>query len=72
MHAEAVLLVDDGEREIVEGDVLLEQRMGADQEIDVAERQPLEDVACARGPRSRPVRMATRMPAASASGAMVC
>ena len=31
MHAEAVLLVDDGESEIVERDVLLEQRMGADQ-----------------------------------------
>ena len=30
MHAEAVLLVDHGEREIAEGDALLEQRMGAD------------------------------------------
>ena len=48
MHAEAVLLVDDGEREIVERDVLLEQRVGADQQIDVAERQPVEDCPCAR------------------------
>ena len=44
MHAEAVLLVDDGEREIVERDVFLEQRVGADQEIDVAERQAVEDL----------------------------
>ena len=43
MHAEAVLLVDDGEREIVERDVVLEQRVGADQQIDVAEREPVED-----------------------------
>ena len=42
MHAEAVLLVDDGEREIAERDVLLEQRVGADQQIDVAEREPFE------------------------------
>ena len=48
MHAEAVLLVDHGERQIVEGDVLLEQRMGADQEIDVAERQPVEDFLARR------------------------
>ena len=31
VHAEAVLLVDDGEREIAERDVLLEQRVGADE-----------------------------------------
>ena len=31
MHAEAVLFVDDGEREIVEGDLFLKQRVGADQ-----------------------------------------
>ena len=43
MHAEAVLLVDDGQREIVERDFFLEQRVGADQEIDVAERQPVEN-----------------------------
>src|SRR5674476_605 len=43
MHAEAMLLVDNGERQIVERDILLEQRVGADQEIDVAERQPVEN-----------------------------
>ena len=43
MHAEAVLLVDDREREIAERDILLEQRMGADQQIDVAEREPVEN-----------------------------
>ena len=36
VHAEAVLLVDDGEREIAERDLVLEQRMGADQQIDLA------------------------------------
>ncbi len=36
MHAEAVLLVDDGEREILEHHLVLEQRMGADQNVDVA------------------------------------
>ena len=48
MHAEAVLLVDDGKREIVKGDVLLKQRMCADKKIDIAERQTIEDVL-ARG-----------------------
>ena len=36
MHAETVLLVDNGEREIVEGDVLLKQRVRADDKVDVA------------------------------------
>ena len=44
MHAEAVLLVDDGEREIAKLDLLLEQRMRADQQVDVAEGEPLENV----------------------------
>ena len=48
MHAEAMLLVDDGEREIVERDLFLEQRVGADQQIDIAEREPVEDGRCAR------------------------
>ena len=43
MHAEAVLLVDDGEREIVEGDVFLKKRVGAEQEIDIAEREAVEN-----------------------------
>ena len=42
MHAEAVLLVDDGEREVAERHLVLEQRMGADQKIDLAERQAVE------------------------------
>ena len=36
MHAEAVLLVDDDEAEVLERDLLLEQRVRADQDIDVA------------------------------------
>ena len=43
MHAETVLLVDDGEREIVERDVFLEERVGADQQVDVAEREAIEN-----------------------------
>ena len=35
-HAEAMLLVDDGERQRLEHDVVLDQRMGADQKIDLA------------------------------------
>ena len=37
--AEAVLLVDDGEAEVVEGDVLLEERVGADEDGDLAGRE---------------------------------
>ena len=36
VHAEAVLLVDDGKAEVAERDVLLEQRMGADDDVDRA------------------------------------
>ena len=36
MHAEAVLLVDDGQREIAERHLVLEQRVSADDEVDVA------------------------------------
>ncbi len=43
MHAEAVLLVDDGQRQIAEHDVILKQRMGADDEIDVADGEAGED-----------------------------
>ncbi len=50
MHAEAVLLVDDGERQIAERDIVLEQRMGADDEIDIAggERRPESPAARCR------------------------
>ena len=44
MHAEAVLLVDNGKRKVVKGDVLLKQRMRADQKIDIAERKTIEDL----------------------------
>ena len=71
MHAEAVLLVDDREREIAERDVLLEQRMRADQQIDARRRRAASRMSARSLPRSRPVRIATRRPAASASGAMV-
>ena len=36
MHAEAVLLVDDRKCQIAKGDVVLEQRVGADHQIDIA------------------------------------
>ena len=39
MHAEAMLLVDDGEPQILEGDLVLEQRVGADQQIELARGQ---------------------------------
>ena len=54
------------EAKIAEGDLLLKQRMGAEQQIDVAERQAIEDFGCARRRARGPVRMATCRPAASA------
>ena len=36
MHAESVLLVDDHQPKILEADVLLEQRMRADEDIDAS------------------------------------
>ena len=42
MHAEPVLLVDHREREVAERDLLLKQRMGADEKIDLAPREPVE------------------------------
>ena len=44
MHAEAMLLVDDGEREIAKRHLVLEQRVGADQQIDVAGGEPPRDL----------------------------
>ncbi len=49
MHAEAMLLVDDGQGEIAERHLVLEQRMGADDEIDVAGGERCENFARARG-----------------------
>ncbi len=51
VHAEAMLLVDHGEREVAERDLVLKQRMGADHEIDLAVRKPLQR----RGALLRPV-----------------
>ena len=42
MHAETVLLVDDRQREVAKRDVLLEQRMGADDQVECAVRQARE------------------------------
>ena len=42
VYAEAVLLVDDGEGEVAEGHVLLEQGVRADQDVDLAGGQALE------------------------------
>ena len=42
VHAEAVLLVDDGEGEVAEDDVRLEQRVRADDDVDVAAGEALE------------------------------
>ena len=43
VDAEAVLLVDDGERKIAKIHLVLEQRMGADQEIDLARGEAVEN-----------------------------
>ena len=43
LHAEAVLLVDHDDAEAVEGDALLDQRVGADGEVDRAVGEPAED-----------------------------
>ncbi len=40
-----MLLVDDRQRQILECDFFLKQSVGADQKIDVADRQPLERIA---------------------------
>src|SRR5262249_60172003 len=44
MHPEAMLFVDCGQREIAKLDLLLEQGMGADQHVDLAQGQPSKDV----------------------------
>ena len=43
MHAEAVLLVDNGETEVVEFYILLKERMGTDHKINRATCQFLKD-----------------------------
>ena len=44
-HAEAMLLVDHGQRQRLEDDVVLDQRVGADQKIDLAGFEPRQDIA---------------------------
>ena len=50
VHAEAMLLVDHREAEIGEIDALLEQRMRADRDVDLARRQRRERGAARRTP----------------------
>ena len=50
VHAEAVLLVDDGEGEVAEHDVRLEQRVRADEDVDLAGGETLEQVVARAGP----------------------
>ena len=71
VDAEAVLLVDHGQRQVGELDVLLHQRMRADHELDRAVGQALQRLLLLA--LSRRGRSAGRgvTPAASASGAMV-
>src|SRR5439155_11974399 len=45
MDAETMLLVDDDEAEVVEFDLVLEQSMGADENIDLAGTQRREQIA---------------------------
>ena len=56
-HAEMLLLVDDHQAEVLESDVLREQRMGADDDVHAALRKPLldlGDLGARAQPRSLP------------------
>ena len=44
-HAKAMLLVDHGQRQRLEDDVVLDQRVGADQHIDLAGLEPRQNIA---------------------------
>ena len=59
LDAEAVLLVDHGQRQVVEGDVVLEQRMGADDDRRSRPRARPASIASRALPLSRPVSSAT-------------
>src|SRR5262245_55427222 len=43
MDTETVLFIDYCKRKIMEGDILLEERMRSDKEIEIAKRQPIEN-----------------------------
>ena len=45
LHAEALLLVDDEQAEVLELDLLAEQAVGADHAVDLARLDALDDVA---------------------------
>ena len=45
VHAEPVLLVDDRKRQVVEGNVVLKKCMRANEQMNVAAREPFENVA---------------------------
>ena len=51
LDAEAVLLVDDGDREVGELDVALDQRVRADRDLRVAVRDLVADLLRADGAR---------------------
>ena len=50
MHAESVLLVDHDQAEILEDDMLLEQRMRADQNVDASAFERLDDLRALAAP----------------------
>ena len=69
VHAEAMLLVHDRERQIAEFDFVLEQRMRADQQVDITGFKARQDVGALlaaltagedRDPQARPLRPAAR------------
>ena len=43
-HAEALLLVDDEQPQILEHQILRQQAMGADEQVDLSLRRPLQNV----------------------------
>ena len=64
MHAEAMLLVDDGEAEVAELDALLKQGVRADGDVDLAGGERGRAWRAAAAAVSRPVNSASRRPAA--------
>ena len=73
-HAEAVLLVDDGDRQAVEDDRVLDERVRAHDERQLARRQLAEDVGAAGAAGVEPVSSAagTASPGSSAWSVAKC
>ena len=63
-HAEAMLLVDDDEAEIVKRDLVLEKRVRADDDVEFAAGHARRGCRLRSLPLSRPVSTAMEMPAA--------